>query len=183
MPRAKAGIAADAAGRHTAPIHSMRIAVMILVPLRSFTLVLASALLLAGCSLPGWRRPWDTGATPAPPPPVADSQAREPPIPKARPAEPKLAARPPAEKPKPPGLVGLSEAETVDLLGRPSEETDQAPGKLWLYRSGGCELSVHLFPDMDRGGFYALDYGVMGQGDGRDACLARTAEEARRQRD
>lgn len=77
----------------------------------------------------------------------------------------------------PPKLLGLSEEETVGLLGRPAEETEQAPGKVWVYRAAGCQLAVHLFPDMEKGGFYALDYAAEG---GRDLCLGKVAGEARK---
>lgn len=77
----------------------------------------------------------------------------------------------------PPKLVGLSEDETAALLGRPAEETAQPPGKVWLYRAAGCQLAVHFFPDMEKGGFYALDYAAEG---GRDACLGKVAGEARK---
>ncbi|MGE5517360.1 MAG: hypothetical protein ACM31D_16270 [Bacteroidota bacterium] len=77
----------------------------------------------------------------------------------------------------PPKLLGLSEEETVGLLGRPTEETMQPPSKVWIYRAAGCQLSVHLFPDMEKGGFYALDYAADG---GRDLCLGKVAGEARK---
>ncbi|MCR6631245.1 MAG: hypothetical protein NVV74_15015 [Magnetospirillum sp.] len=77
-----------------------------------------------------------------------------------------------------PKLVGLSEDETVGLLGRPAEESAAPPGKIWVYKATGCELSVHLFPDMDKGGFYALDYSAADGG--RDQCLGKVAGEARK---
>lgn len=76
-----------------------------------------------------------------------------------------------------PKLVGLSEEETAELLGRPAEETTEPPGKIWRYKAAGCQLSVHLFPDMERGGFYALDYTADGA---REACLGKVAGEARK---
>lgn len=36
---------------------------------------------------------------------------------------------------------------------------------------------MHFFPDMEKGGFYALDYAAEG---GRDACLGKVAGEARK---
>lgn len=68
-------------------------------------------------------------------------------------------------------LVGLSEQETADLLGKPAEEAEQPPGKVWTYRASGCRLSVHLFPDVEKGGFYALDYKAE-EGAG-DVCLGK----------
>lgn len=75
-------------------------------------------------------------------------------------------------------VVGLSEDETADLLGRPAEETAEPPGKIWIYKAAGCRLSVHLFPDMEKGGFYALDY-TAAEG-GKEACLGKIAGEARK---
>lgn len=78
----------------------------------------------------------------------------------------------------PPRLVGLSENETAELLGRPAEEEAEPPGKIWIYRAAGCRLSVHLFPDMEKGGFYTLDYTAA---DGaKETCLNKVAGEARR---
>ena len=65
----------------------------------------------------------------------------------------------------------------MGLLGRPAEESAQPPGKVWIYRASGCQLSVHLFPDMERGGYYTLDYTADGA---RDQCLGKVAGEARR---
>ncbi|HTH15354.1 MAG TPA: hypothetical protein VL974_01770 [Magnetospirillum sp.] len=76
-----------------------------------------------------------------------------------------------------PKLVGLSEDETIGLLGRPAEETLDPPGKTWVYRALGCRLSVHLFPDMEKGGFYALDYS---SDSAREPCLGKVAGEARK---
>lgn len=78
----------------------------------------------------------------------------------------------------PPALVGLSEDQTAELLGRPAEEESEPPGKIWVYRAADCRLSVHLFPDMEKGGFYTLDYTAA---DGaKEACLGKVAGEARR---
>lgn len=83
-----------------------------------------------------------------------------------------------ADGPLPLKLVGLSEDETAELLGRPTEESAEPPGKIWVYRAAGCRLSVHLFPDMDKGGFYALDYTVT---EGvKENCLGKVAGEARK---
>lgn len=139
----------------------------------SLRLLSSPLLLAAGLAACSW-----SGAAPPQPEPhrsafISPEQQREadraPPVPRPRPTDPKIAKLPP------PKLVGLSEAETVELLGRPAEESAQPPGKVWLYRSGGCELSVHLFPDMDHGGFYALDYTAGPDTESREACLRKTA--------
>lgn len=95
--------------------------------------------------------------------------------PTPRPATPEREAIAPPDGP--PKLLGLSEDETLELLGQPAEENPQPPGKIWLYKAAGCQLSVHLFPDMEKGGFYALDYASAGS---RDTCLGKVAGEARK---
>lgn len=147
----------------------------------------ALSLALAGCAsldgadtaqAPRRAAPNTAAAQPVVPPP--------PPRPVAKAAE--LKTLRPAPRPTPeheaagaaplaPKLVGLSEDETIDLLGHPAEESTQPPGKIWIYKAGGCQLSVHLFPDMDRGGYYALDYSADGS---RDTCLGKVAGEARK---
>lgn len=163
---------------------------------RLLSLVLPAVALLsmAGCT-PQATWPWDDA--PAKPQattsrPEAPAAQRPAAVPAQRPAKAadlkalrppprpddkdEAAAVPPA--PTPLKLVGLSEDETAELLGRPAEENVQPPGKIWIYQAGGCRLSVHLFPDMEKGGFYALDYTVA---DGaREACLGKVAGEARK---
>lgn len=95
------------------------------------------------------------------------------------PARPDRAAAVRPAEPVPPKLVGLTEAETVDLLGAPEEQAAQPPGKVWIYRSGGCTLSVHFFPDVQKGGFHALD--VIAEGGDRDVCLTKVAGGARKE--
>ena len=161
-----------------------------------FTYIVSPIVLAASLSacaqfdLPKW--PGNEGAAiPAPRSTTADAQAKG--APAARPAKPlpelkalRPEARPAVEKEiaslpsaplLPPKLVGLSEDETADLLGRPAEETTEPPGKIWVYKALGCQLSVHLFPDMERGGFYALDYTADGA---RESCLGKVAGEARK---
>lgn len=140
----------------------------------------AAALLLtlgvAACTQQDW--PWeDRGPTVAQP---RTSDAFPPPEPRpARAAavtrQPKATEKRPAAavRVEPARLVGLSEQETADLLGRPAEEAEQPPGKVWVYKASGCRLSVHLFPDMEKGGFYALDY-TAEEGSG-DICLGKLA--------
>jgi hypothetical protein len=111
---------------------------------------------------------------PPPPRPAAKAPAE---LSVLRPSPRPAGERESASPAGPPKLVGLSEEETVGLLGRPAEENEQAPGKVWIYRAAGCQLSVHLYPDMEKGGFYALDYAADG---GRDACLGKVAGEARK---
>jgi hypothetical protein len=79
-----------------------------------------------------------------------------------------------------PHLIGLSEIRIAAMLGRPAKEDETPPGKVWVYRGTGCDLLVHLFPDMERGGFYTLDYTATGGRVGRDACLRGIVAKARR---
>ncbi|CAA7623361.1 hypothetical protein [Magnetospirillum sp. UT-4] len=132
---------------------------------------LSLALTLGGCTHPGPQSPPVGAPGPGPTPRPAAQAAPAAGLSALRPPP-----RPAAEAP--PQLVGLSDAETLDLLGQPQEEAEHAPGKVWVYAAGGCRLSVHLFPDMDAGGFHALDYTA--SGDGREACLAKVAAAARR---
>lgn len=138
------------------------------------------ALTLAGCArletdAPRWLR-----AEPAPAaPPSANARPAEVPAPRPKATAAKPAAVPaPVPVPVPIKLVGLSEAETEGLLGRPAEETDRPPGKVWIYQGPNCRLTVHLFPDMEKGGFYALDYTV--EDGSREACLGKVAGEVRK---
>lgn len=160
---------------------------------RPFALVLAPlTMLLAGCAQPpAW--PWDDAPArpqasaprleappaPRPAPQATQRQAKAPDLkalrPAPRPAGDKDEAEPAAAPLK---LVGLSEDETADLLGRPAEENAEPPGKIWVYKAAGCRLSVHLFPDMEKGGFYALDY-TSAEGP-KETCLGRIAGEARK---
>ncbi|MGE5503505.1 MAG: hypothetical protein ACM31L_03695 [Actinomycetota bacterium] len=155
---------------------------------RRLAVLIAASAALSGCA--DWRWPPEA-VGPAPAPVVAAPAAPRiskpiepaPPRPTVT-ARTKAAAPPPSDRPAAadkgiaPKLVGLSEAETADVLGRPAEETEQSPGKVWTYRTDGCQLTVHLFPDMDKGGFYALDYAA-GEAP-RDWCLARIAQDARK---
>lgn len=143
------------------------------------------ALALSACAETPHSWPWE-------PPPQAKADA---PATATRPVPPAKAVKPselksirPQPRPAtenevetaslPPLLVGLSEDETTELLGHPAEEAAEPPGKIWIYQAAGCRLSVHLFPDMEKGGFYTLDYTVA---DGaREACLGKVAGAARR---
>lgn len=105
--------------------------------------------------------------TPAPivtmAPPVAT------PIPATAPVKPPVAK--PAALPPPPVLLGKSEADTLALLGSPQKYADTGLGKVFTYQAKACQMEVHLFPDMEKGGFYALDYKATGES--RENCLSR----------
>ncbi|MEW5726605.1 MAG: hypothetical protein AB1918_02150 [Pseudomonadota bacterium] len=157
----------------------------LLARLRTAAVLLAASAGLSACAEvgidpPEW--PWQD------PRPVVSSPAAVPSAPAAKPAKPapaRMAAKP-ERKAKPaepqaqevPKLVGLSEAETAQLLGQPAEESAQPPGKVWVYKAAGCRLAVHLFPDMEKGGFYTLD--TTAEEGAADACLGRLAADARK---
>ncbi|WP_142849869.1 hypothetical protein [Telmatospirillum sp. J64-1] len=132
------------------------------VSLRRLPLVSLVLLSLTGCAF------LETALAPAPPQVAAPAPAPAPVQQAVQPAA--LPKAPPPPKPKPsaaavaepgiekPILVGKSAAELSQILGMPSEEIEAAPGKVWRYQSRACSLDVHLFFDVARGDFYALEY-------------------------
>lgn len=140
-------------------------------------ITLSSAVALTACSQPE-KLPPARSAT------AQQQPERAPPAPRqSRGAESRLPhpqPRPPVEgaPPSTPKLLGLSEEETAALLGQPVEEASEPPAKVWLYRTADCQLSVHLFPDLESGGFTALDYSASDSP--REACLGKVAALARR---
>jgi hypothetical protein len=125
----------------------------------------------AAATRPAVTEPAPRLAKPVEPPPPRPAQP-------AKPKAPQAETSALVEKAAPPRLVGMSEEETAAALGRPMDEVEQPPGKVWTYQADGCRLAVHLFPDMDKGGFYALDY-TAGEAP-KDWCLGRVAQEARK---
>jgi hypothetical protein len=74
-------------------------------------------------------------------------------------------------------LIGLNGEALRDRLGRPSEELEQGPGKLWRFRyAGNCTLDVRLYPDVQTQTFRSLNYEVTGD-DGSDNGKRRCAAE------
>lgn len=55
-------------------------------------------------------------------------------------------------------LVGLTEQETLRLLGVPSRKADAPPAKYWQYASQRCVLRVFFFMEMDSRDFRTLSY-------------------------
>jgi hypothetical protein len=127
-------------------------------------------------------------ATPAPAPP-ADSPAK----PRAaarRPAggERQTAAMPapnPGDVAAPPALkvVGLTQAETVTMLGAPNAQWDRPPAKVWHYQGPDCAIDVFFYLDVSRNEFSALRYTTVGS-DATAAtsqnCLNRIRDVAQR---
>ena len=59
-------------------------------------------------------------------------------------------------------LVGLTQAETVVLLGAPSAQWDRPPAKVWHYQGPDCALDVFFYLDVSRNEFSALRYTTAG---------------------
>jgi hypothetical protein len=72
----------------------------------------------------------------------------------ASPAPPATATPLPGPPPK---LVGLSQPETLALLGPPGTETAAGPARIWQYQGPGCKLEIEFFLDVSRNAFYALN--------------------------
>jgi hypothetical protein len=123
---------------------------------------------LGGCA--------ETGA------PVASAAPSAPPAPHpVAPAAPDVEAgvapgRLPAKRPSPPAdqaaaaalpapgdvgahpfqLIGLTQQETVSLLGAPSAQWDRPPAKVWHYQGPDCAVDVFFYLDVSRNEFSAL---------------------------
>jgi hypothetical protein len=88
-------------------------------------------------------------------------------------------ANPPAPSPQNEAkvqLIGKREDELRALLGPPTEELVQPPGKRWRYRDGQCTLHVQLYPDIQTKQSGTLSYEVVGDkntDEGRSLCVAQ----------
>mgnify|MGYP001315023279 CR=1 FL=1 len=121
---------------------------------------------------------------PLPPPPVASAPVREQrfPVPKKKPAA--SGAKPAAEakaEPQPIGperIVGLTEAQTADLLGRPAEQEEKAPARLWRYGARDCTATIIFYPEVESLTYRVLDIEIVNR-EGREttdrACLGEIA--------
>jgi hypothetical protein len=104
---------------------------------------------------------------PAPSAPETDTGAKKRPAPAKRhgfDGERQAAAVPaPADvAPSQPQLIGLTQAETVALLGAPAAQWDRPPAKVWHYQGPGCALDVFFYLDVSRNEFSALRYTAAG---------------------
>jgi hypothetical protein len=75
----------------------------------------------------------------------------------------------------PGSLIGMDEQQLVALLGPPTSEKDQAPGKIWRYRKSRCTVDLTLYPDVQTRIYRALAYEVSSNDnspDGKRLCLA-----------
>jgi hypothetical protein len=106
---------------------------------------------------------------PKPPPPAANARiALKAPKPQPRPFRVApyapigtvWATRPfgpiPAEVVEPVDVVGLSEDETVGLLGEPDGRTWHPPSRVLRYASNGCTVDIYFYLDVAKDSFQAL---------------------------
>jgi len=72
-------------------------------------------------------------------------------------------------------LIGLDMAQARSRLGPPTEEIEQAPAKVWRYRTAQCSLDMSLYPDVHTQIFRVLNYEVKGNDgteQGRRKCIS-----------
>lgn len=161
---------------------------------------------LAGCADMFASRPVEVAA-PSPPAPRPHAVATAP-APAAEPeAKPK---RPAAKRPTPaaaeaarapgdtqtaavpvpapadlqaPKVIGLTQQETVSLLGVPSAQWDRPPARVWHYQGPDCAVDVFFYLDLSRNEFSALRYtaaGADGASSPGQTCLTRIRDVAQR---
>jgi hypothetical protein len=73
-------------------------------------------------------------------------------------------------------LIGKNESELRTMFGSPNYEEDRAPGKLWRYRDGQCDLDIQLYPDVQTHQFGTLSYEVKSYDntdEGKRRCVAQ----------
>ncbi|HWM60525.1 MAG TPA: hypothetical protein VNN98_00160 [Rhizomicrobium sp.] len=145
---------------------------------------LVAALLLAGCESRPNPTTYDAALQAVPPadtkPPQADVAILEPPKAVNRPA-PHPAPHPAQPEAPVPELVGLDEQQLTDLLGAPTSQDGNGPGKHWYYRMRKCTLNLSLFPNVDTHVFRLLSYEVTDNdrhGDGQ-RCRSELANRLR----
>jgi hypothetical protein len=111
--------------------------------------------------------PATVAALPAPQLPVVQE-----PAPAVAVAPPPIAPVPPAPVPPAPvDVVGKSETDLIALLGRPRHEQVASAAKVMRFAAEGCEVEVHLFPDVKQGGYRVLE--TSGGGMAPSQCLGK----------
>lgn len=83
-------------------------------------------------------------------------------------------------------LVGMTEGETLILLGHPGRVEETPPAKIWHYANDRCVLRVHLFMEMSSRDFRTLTYELTSmdqQPDVDQQCLADLVAQAARDGD
>ncbi|MBV8166983.1 MAG: hypothetical protein JO021_09340 [Alphaproteobacteria bacterium] len=83
-----------------------------------------------------------------------------------------------------PQLIGLTQQETVTLLGAPAAQWDRPPARVWHYQGPDCAVDVFFYLDVSRNEFSALRYTAAG-GDAAaqpagQTCLTRIRDVAQR---
>lgn len=81
-------------------------------------------------------------------------------------------------------LIGLSQAETENMLGKPDEIKEGHPATVWRYRTASCMLDLFFYLDLGSRTFRALAYDVSAAGRTKDqraikACAGRIQSEYR----
>jgi hypothetical protein len=81
-------------------------------------------------------------------------------------------------------LIGLSQAETEHMLGKPDEIKEGHPATVWRYRTASCMLDLFFYLDLGSRTFRALAYDVSAAGRAKDqraikACAGRIQSEYR----
>ena len=123
-------------------------------------------------------------AAPAPAPAATPpSASSRPPATRHPPAQ--TAAVPAPSDVNPPGLklIGLTQAETVSVLGAPTAQWERPPAKVWHYQGPDCAVDVFFYLDVSRNEFSALRYSVDGADPataGGQRCIGRIHEVAQR---
>jgi hypothetical protein len=96
-----------------------------------------------------------------------------------------VAVPPPGEPGTPsPQLIGLTQQETVTLLGAPAAQWDRPPARVWHYQGPDCAVDVFFYLDVSRNEFSALRYTAAGSdaspSPAGQTCLTRIRDVAQR---
>ncbi|MSO69044.1 MAG: hypothetical protein EXQ98_01990 [Alphaproteobacteria bacterium] len=96
----------------------------------------------------------------------------------------RLVGPPGSEMAGPVDVVGLSEDETIDLLGEPVERYWRPPARVLRYASMSCAVDIYFYLDVAKDKFKALQVeGPELASDGQDlkVCLGKVRDERRTQ--
>lgn len=128
--------------------------------------MLAMAIMLAGCESRPNHASYDATLLAPPAPPAQDTKMPQAPVAIREPQKaasrplPRRVQHPPQLEAPLPELVGLSEQQLTDLLGVPTSQVGNGPGKHWYYRMRKCTLDLSLFPNVNTHVFRSLSYEV-----------------------
>jgi len=120
---------------------------------------------------------------PAVPQPTQPGAPSRPTPAKRSPTETAAVPVPADVNPSGPKLIGMTQAETVTLLGPPTAQWDRPPAKVWHYQGPDCAVDVFFYLDVSRNEFSALRYSVNGADPataGGQLCISRIHEVAQR---